>query len=73
MLLVQSILLTEGRVENVRERYPEIGDDTFGFFVNNDPSSNQKYLDWMVGEYMDGTSSAITTSPFYCAHVEYHP
>lgn len=53
--IFKSILLTEGRIEKARERYPDIDKDTFWFFANNDPSGNQKYLDWMSGEYMNGT------------------
>lgn len=48
-LIYESILLTEGRIEKARERYPMINDIVFNHYVNADPSGNQKYLDWMLG------------------------
>jgi hypothetical protein len=45
--LIKKILLQEGRVEDVKKRYPE-HEETVDFFVNNDPSGNNKYLQWMM-------------------------
>jgi hypothetical protein len=48
-------LLTEGRKEDARAKYEDVNDDVFNYYVDNDPSGNQKYLDWMlnnvVGRY----------------------
>lgn len=45
--LIKKILLHEGRVGDMKKRYPEHS-DTVDFFVNNDPSGNNKYLQWMM-------------------------
>jgi hypothetical protein len=44
--VIKKILL-EGRIEDMKKRYPE-HEDTVDFFVNNDPSNNNKYLQWMM-------------------------
>lgn len=44
-------LLSEGRVETTKEKYPG-HDDLVDYFVRNDPSGNNKYLDWMVKRYL---------------------
>jgi len=41
-------LLTEGRKEDAKSKYPQFSDEIFDFYVENDPSGNQKYLDWML-------------------------
>ncbi|MFN7656320.1 MAG: hypothetical protein ACK5OW_00860 [bacterium] len=41
-------VLTESRVEDVKKRFPNVDSQIIDYFVNNDPSGNQKYLDWMV-------------------------
>jgi hypothetical protein len=43
-----SSLLTEGRKEDARAKYEDVEDDVFNYYVDNDPSGNQKYLDWML-------------------------
>lgn len=45
--LIKKILLQEGRVEDMKKRYPEHV-EAVDFFVNNDPSGNNKYLQWMM-------------------------
>ena len=47
-LLLERIILTEGRVENARKKYPNIPDKIFDYYVDNDPSGNQKYLNWVL-------------------------
>jgi len=42
------ILLFEGRKEGARAKYPEHSDEVFNFYVENDPSGNQKYLNWLL-------------------------
>jgi hypothetical protein len=50
-----SDLLFEGRKEDARAKYEDVEDDVFNYYADNDPSGNQKYLDWMlnnvVGRY----------------------
>ena len=43
-------LLTEGRIEDAKKKYPKIGDNEaiFQALVNADPTGNQKYLMWLV-------------------------
>jgi len=41
-------ILTEGRKEDARAKYPDVDEDTFNYYVENDPSGNQKYLDWLL-------------------------
>lgn len=46
-------VLSEGRVDDVKKKYPELIDATgespiIDYFVANDPSGNNKYLDWMA-------------------------
>jgi len=46
-------ILLENRVKDIKKKYPELADGTgeypiVDYFVANDPSGNNKYLDWMV-------------------------
>jgi hypothetical protein len=42
-----SCLLLEGRVDDAREKYPELTDEDFDYLVHNQPTgSNNKYLAW---------------------------
>jgi hypothetical protein len=41
-------LVLEGRKEDARKKYPNFSDEIFNFYVENDPSGNQKYLDWLL-------------------------
>jgi len=55
-VLVETILkniLLENRVKDVKKKYPQLADGTgeypiIDYFVANDPSGNNKYLEWMV-------------------------
>ena len=53
-----SDLLFEGRKEDARAKYEDVDDDVFNYYADNDPSGNQKYLDWIlnnvVGVYRGG-------------------
>lgn len=40
--------LLENRIDDVKKKFPNVNDDFINFFVENDPSGNQKYLGWMV-------------------------
>ena len=46
-----SKLLTEGRKEDARAKYPDVPESDFNYFVENDPSGNQKYLEWLLKYY----------------------
>ena len=48
-------LLLEGRVENVKKKYPQPTWDVIDELVEVDPSSNNKYLDWMAKTYLERT------------------
>lgn len=45
--IIHKILLQEGRVEDMKKKYPE-HTDAVDFLVSNDPSNNNKYLQWMM-------------------------
>jgi hypothetical protein len=47
--IFESLLLSEGRKEKAREKYPMFNDIVFNHYVDADPSGNHKYLDWMLG------------------------
>ena len=40
-------LLIEGRVEDFKKKYETLPDDIKNRIIKNDPSNNNKYLDWM--------------------------
>lgn len=46
-----SKLLLEGRKEDARAKYPDVPESDFNYYVENDPSGNQKYLDWLLKYY----------------------
>ena len=48
-------LLLEGRVENVKKKYPQPTWDVIDELVEVDPSGNNKYLDWMAKNYLTRT------------------
>lgn len=41
-------VLLENRIDDVKKKFPNVSPDLIDFFVRNDPSGNQKYLEWMV-------------------------
>jgi hypothetical protein len=41
-------VLTENRIDDVKKKFPNVDPNIIDFFVENDPSGNQKYLDWLV-------------------------
>lgn len=49
-ILLENIrkVLLEGRIEGVKKKFSNVDPDIIDYFVKNDPSGNQKYLDWMV-------------------------
>jgi hypothetical protein len=49
--LIHKILITEGRVEDMKKRYPE-HENVVDLFVEGDPSGNNKYLQWMMKQHV---------------------
>lgn len=49
-ILLETIkeFLLENRVDDVKKKFPNVSHGLIDFFVRNDPSGNQKYLEWMV-------------------------
>ena len=47
-LIKEKLLLFEGRVEDALEKYNEVPIDISDIFVENDPSGNHKYIDWLM-------------------------
>jgi len=45
--ILRESYLIEGRVEDMKKKYPE-HESVIDYFVSNDPSNNNKYLPWMV-------------------------
>jgi hypothetical protein len=41
-------VLLENRVDDVKKKYPEVDPAIIDYFVKEDPSGNNKYLDWLV-------------------------
>lgn len=51
-----ALVLVEGRVEDAREAYPDMEDETFDSLAANQPGgSNNKYLNWSCKQVDDGT------------------
>ena len=48
--LLNEQVLTEGRKEDVMAKYPQIDKEIIENLSQNDPSGNNKYLEWMVRE-----------------------
>ena len=51
MGLYENKILVEGRLEDAKKRYPVIPEDIIIKLSENDPSGNNKYLDWMIKQY----------------------
>ncbi len=53
-------ILVEGRVDDAREKFPEMEDDTFDQIVANQPTgSNNKYLMWSCKQVDEGYSIEV--------------
>ena len=46
--LFEQKLLLEGRIEDAKKKYPQFSDAIFNFYTKEDPSGNQKYLNWLL-------------------------
>jgi hypothetical protein len=47
-LIKESVKLFEGRKEDALAKYGEVPKEIFDVFVENDPSGNHKYIDWLM-------------------------
>ena len=49
-IILESIrkVLLEGRIDDVKKKFPDVDPRVIDYFVQNDPSGNQKYLEWLV-------------------------
>lgn len=55
-----SCLLTEGRVDDAREKFPDVSEEDFEFLVHNQPTgSNNKYLMWSCMQVDEGFSTEV--------------
>ena len=52
--LLNEHVLTEGRKEDVMKKYPNVSKDKIEILSQNDPSGNNKYLEFMVKEISEG-------------------
>lgn len=59
-LIRESHLISEGRVEDAKERYPDLPQEVFDIFIKEDPSGNYKYLMAICKMWHDAKSN----SPF---------
>jgi hypothetical protein len=41
-------VLSENRIEDVKKKYPKVNPTIIDYFIKEDPSGNNKYLDWLV-------------------------
>ena len=55
-LVLESVekLLVEGRVENIKKKWPNVSWDVIDKLVGVDPSKTNKFLEWVVKNYMNG-------------------
>ena len=55
-LVLESVekLLVEGRVENIKKKWPNVSWDVIDKLVEADPSKTNKFLEWAVKNYMKG-------------------
>lgn len=47
-IIKESVKLFEGRKEDALAKYGEVPKDIFDIFVEDDPSGNHKYIDWLM-------------------------
>ena len=65
-LIKESINLFEGRKEDARAKYTEVPEEIFNIFVENDPSDNQKYINWLM-KVWESTQCGYST--YRCSNV----
>ena len=52
--ILSTVVLLEGRKEDVMAKYSQVPKETVEYLSNGDPSGNNKYLEWMVKEIVAG-------------------
>lgn len=52
--ILSTVVLLEGRKEDVMAKYNQVPKETVEYLSNEDPSGNNKYLEWMVKEIVSG-------------------
>ena len=67
-------LLIEGRIEDVKKRYPELDEKgLLDILIDKDPSGNQKYLAWAAKQLAQRDDSTSQTADYAAANIElYH-
>lgn len=58
-------VLVEGRIEDARKKYPDVNNELFNYYVDNDPSGNQKYLDWLLKRTPERLINKVYTTTRY--------
>lgn len=67
--LLNEKILTEGRREDVMAKYNQVPKETVEYLSNEDPSGNNKYLEWMVKEIVSGKDGPSPTPAQHIAQV----
>ena len=67
-------LLIEGRIEDVKKRYPELDEKgLLDILIDKDPSGNQKYLAWAAKQLSQREDPTSQTADYAAANIElYH-
>jgi hypothetical protein len=65
--IFEGTLLAENRIKQVIAKYPNLKEEDITFLSRNDPSGNNKYLDWMASQQSEGgnPSSIISAVRIY--------
>lgn len=72
-------LLVEGRVENIKKKWPDTSWVVIDKLVEADPSKTNKFLEWMVKNYMNGKNikwfkdNANNSSSYYSWTIDQVP
>ena len=59
--ILSTVVLLEGRKEDVMAKYSQVPKETVEYLSNGDPSGNNKYLEWMVKEIVAGKDAPSIT------------
>jgi len=59
--IIRKILIIEGRIEDMKVKYPQNIDDV-DYFVQNDPSGNNKYINWAMKQVVDNKEDFMIVS-----------
>jgi hypothetical protein len=67
--ILESTILLEGRLEDVKAKYPG-KEDFIDTLSQSDPSGNNKYLGWMVKQSLEGSGDSIALADTVISAVE---